>query len=65
MTKLGSATLRPLKIAETIPQMKENGRLANHLLRAYATQGEALRRCRAKGQQKVIVEHASYRGGGQ
>jgi hypothetical protein len=58
-------TLRRLKGAENIPQLEANGNLANKLARTFASQMEALKKYRSKGEQKVTVEHVTVNAGGQ
>jgi hypothetical protein len=57
--------LRQLKGSETLSQQNSNGNLAIKLLRTFTMQVEALQRYRAKGQQKVTVEHVHVHAGGQ
>ena len=57
--------LRRLKGLDTVSQQNSNGNLAVKLLRTFAAQTEALQRYRAKGQQKVTVEHVHVHTGGQ
>jgi len=57
--------LRRLKGSDTVSQQNSNGNLAVKLLRTFAAQTEALQRYRAKGQQKVTVEHVHVHTGGQ
>ena len=56
---------RALRGSETIPQQDSNGNLVNKLARTFATQVEALKRYRSKGEQKVVVEHVTVNEGGQ
>ena len=56
---------RSLRGSETIPQQDSNGNLVNKLARTFATQVEALKRYRSKGEQKVVVEHVTVNEGGQ
>ena len=57
--------LRRLKGTDMVSQQDSNGNLAVKLLRTFAAQTEALQRYRAKGQQKVTVEHVHVHTGGQ
>jgi hypothetical protein len=50
---------------QTFEGRRENLNQANKLSRTYATVLEALNRHRAKGQQKVTVEHVHVHEGGQ
>jgi hypothetical protein len=50
---------------QSVEGISENVNRATKLLRTYAAQMEALTRYRAKGQQKVVVEHVSVNAGGQ
>lgn len=54
-----------LNRAETLPQQDGAERALNKLARTYAAQVEALKRYRATGQQKVVVEHVTVNAGGQ
>jgi hypothetical protein len=56
---------RSLRGSDTIPQQDSNGNLVNKLARTFATQVEALKRYRSKGEQKVVVEHVTVNEGGQ
>lgn len=51
------STARTLRGSTTIVQQDSNGNLVNKLARTFATQVEALKRHRAKGEQRVVVEH--------
>ena len=56
---------RLLRASETIPQQDSNSNMLNKLTRTFATQVEALKRYRSKGEQKVTVEHVTVNEGGQ
>jgi hypothetical protein len=56
---------RSLRGSDTIPQQDSNGNLVNKLARTFATQVDALKRYRSKGEQKVVVEHVTVNEGGQ
>jgi hypothetical protein len=56
---------RALRGSETIPQQDSNGNMVNKLARTFATQVEALKRHRSKGEQRVVVEHVTVNEGGQ
>jgi hypothetical protein len=68
MATVHNAMLRSARIlrgSETIPQQDSSGNLVNKLARTFATQVEALKRYRSKGEQKVVVEHVTVNEGGQ
>ena len=68
MAAIHNATMkaaRALRGSDTIPQQDSNGNLVNKLARTFATQVEALKRYRSKGEQKVVVEHVTVNEGGQ
>ena len=50
---------------ETIPQQDSAERAFNKLTRTFATQMEALKRYRTRGEQKVTLQHVSVAEGGQ
>lgn len=54
-----------LNQAETLPQHEAAERALNKLARTYATQVEALKRYRSKGQQTVRVERVTVESGAQ
>lgn len=56
---------RRLNHVENITQQDAAERALNKLARTYATQMEALKRYRTRGQQKVTVEHVTVNQGGQ
>ena len=56
---------RRLTNVENIPQQDSSERAFNKLARTFATQLEALKRYRGKGEQKVTVEHVHVHSGGQ
>jgi hypothetical protein len=56
---------RQLRGSQTIPQQDSNSNMLNKLTRTFASQVEALKRYRSKGEQKVIVEHVTVNEGGQ
>ncbi|WP_155922490.1 hypothetical protein [Mesorhizobium sp. L103C131B0] len=68
MAAVHMATLtfaRRLQGSETIEQQDSNGRTFNKLARTFASQVEALKRYRSKGEQRVIVERVTVERGGQ
>ena len=68
MAAIHNATMRlarTLRGSETIPQQDSASNAFNKLARTFASQVEALKRYRSKGEQKVIVEHVSVNAGGQ
>ena len=68
MTAIHQATLkaaRQLRGCETIPQQDSNSNSLNKLARTFASQVEALKRYRSKGEQKMTVEHVTVHEGGQ
>jgi hypothetical protein len=56
---------RRLQGSGTLEQMDINERALNKLARTFATQVEALKRYRSKGEQRVIVKHVTVNEGGQ
>ncbi|WP_442580600.1 hypothetical protein ACSBOB_00930 [Mesorhizobium sp. ASY16-5R] len=56
---------RRLAHVQTIPQQDSAERTFNKLARTFATQVEALKRYRSKGEQRVIVERVTVHEGGQ
>ena len=56
---------RRLNHVETLPQQDSAERALNKLARTFATQMEALKRYRSKGQQVVRVERVTVEDGGQ
>jgi hypothetical protein len=56
---------RRLNHVEKLPQQDAAERALNKLARTYATQMEALKRYRSKGEQRVIVERVTVQSGGQ
>lgn len=54
-----------LKAADTIPRQEHAEKALNKLARTFATQVEALKRYRSKGEQRVIVERVVVQEGGQ
>jgi hypothetical protein len=50
---------------QTVSAVSENINRAVKLTRTFTTQMEALTRYRAKGQQKITVQHVSVADGGQ
>ena len=56
---------RSLRGSENIAQQDSNSNSLNKLTRTFASQVEALKRYRSKGEQKVIVEHVTVNEGGQ
>jgi hypothetical protein len=56
---------RRLQGSGTLEQMDLNERALNKLARTFATQIEALKRYRSKGEQRVIVKHLTVNEGGQ
>src|SRR5437667_3012401 len=56
---------RRLAHVDNIPQQDSAERAFNKLARTFASQVEALKRYRTKGEQKVTVEHVHLHAGGQ
>ena len=56
---------RRLSNADTYLESEMAEKAFNKLARTFATQMEALNRCRGKGQQKMAVEHVHVHDGGQ
>jgi hypothetical protein len=68
MVAVHQATMRAARLlrgSDTIPQQDSNSNVVNKLARTFATQVEALKRYRSKGEQKVVVEHVTVNEGGQ
>jgi hypothetical protein len=68
MAAVHNATMtfaRRLNHVENIPQQDSAERAFNKLARTFASQVEALKRYRARGEQKVTVEHVHVHAGGQ
>src|SRR2546430_7811512 len=68
MAAVHNATMtfaRRLAHVENIPQQDSAERAFNKLARTFASQVEALKRYRTRGQQKVTVEHVHVHAGGQ
>jgi hypothetical protein len=68
MATVHRATLkvaRTLRGSETIAQQDSASNAMNKLARTFASQVEALKRYRSKGEQKVVVEHVTVNEGGQ
>ncbi len=68
MAAVHNATMtfaRYLAHVENIPQQDSAERAFNKLARTFASQVEALKRYRSKGEQKMIVEHVTVNEGGQ
>jgi hypothetical protein len=68
MAAIHQATMqaaRQLKASENITQQDSSSNMLNKLTRTFATQVEALKRYRSKGEQKVVVEHVTVNEGGQ
>jgi hypothetical protein len=59
------AMSRRLNLATTWPQIDNSERALNKLSRTFATQVEALKRYRSKGEQTVEVKHVHVHDGGQ
>lgn len=56
---------RRLDHVETLPQLETNEKAFNKLARTFASQVEALKRYRSKGEQRVYVERVNVSQGGQ
>ena len=56
---------RRLARVDNIAQQDSAERAFNKLARTFASQVEALKRYRSKGEQKMIVEHVTVNEGGQ
>src|SRR5204862_3083795 len=68
MAAVHNATMifaRRLNHVENIPQQDSAERAFNKLARTFASQVEALKRYRTRGEQKVTVEHVHVHAGGQ
>lgn len=68
MAAVHRATLkvaRTLRGSETIAQQDSASNALNKLARTFASQVDALKRHRSKGEQKVVVEHVTVNEGGQ
>ena len=59
------AMARQLATAQNLPQQDSAERAFNKLTRTFATQVEALKNYRSKGEQKMTVQHVHVADGGQ
>lgn len=68
MTAVHNAVIkfaRRAEMSENVVQSEAAERSLNRLARTFATQMEALKRYRSKGEQRVVVEHVTVNEGGQ